>query len=275
MNRVTANGAEIPALGFGTYRISEPDIARILPDALRVGFRHIDTATYYENEAAIGEVLKASGVSRAELFITTKVWPTDYPRAVFKRSVEASLAKLQTDYVDLLLLHWPKTTEPLAEVVESLNAAADAGQTRFVGISNFSTWLMEEVAGLSRHPIVTNQVEYHPFLSQGKVIAAARQRGISVTSYHGMAEGQVFDVPTLKDIAARHGKSVAQVVLRWLVQQVDVIALSKTINAARLGENFAIFDFALSEEEMASVFGLARPGGRIVDPKAVAEKWDD
>ncbi|NSY49213.1 aldo/keto reductase [Agrobacterium tumefaciens] len=271
---VTANGASIPALGFGTFRIPGPDVLRIVPHCLKAGFRHIDTAQIYGNEAEVGEAIAGSGVARSDIFLTTKVWVENYRHDAFLASVDESLKKLKTDYVDLLLLHWPNEAVTLAEQIGALNAVRDAGKVRHIGVSNFNTALMAEAVSLSKAPIVTNQIEYHPYIDQDMVIAAAKAAGMSVTGYYGMADGKVFADPVLKDIAASRGKSVAQVVLRWLVQQQGVIALSKTVSEARVDENLAIFDFTLSVAETDAIRALARPDGRIVSPDGLAPVWD-
>lgn len=274
MHSVSANGANIPALGFGTFRMPEEDVHRILPEALKIGFRHVDTAQIYKNEAAVGDVLHSSGIPRADLFLTTKVWVDRVGHDAFIASVDESLAKLKTDYVDLLLLHWPQSEMPLADRIGALTELRRAGKVRNIGISNFSTALMAEAVRLSDAPIVTNQIEYHPYLDQTKVIDEARKTGMSITAYYLMADGRVPHDPVLRDIGARHGKTAAQVALRWAVQQKDVIALSKTATESRLRENFDIFDFALGDGEMAEIHKLARPDGRIVNPGHLAPEWD-
>ncbi|QTK80614.1 2,5-diketo-D-gluconic acid reductase B [Agrobacterium tumefaciens] len=275
MFNVTANGASIPALGFGTFRIPGPDVSRIVPHALKAGFRHIDTAQIYGNEGEVGEAIVNSGVARNDIFLTTKVWVENYRHDAFLASVDESLKKLRTDHVDLLLLHWPNEAVPLAEQIGALNEVRKAGKVRHIGVSNFNRNLMAQSVALSEAPIVTNQIEYHPYLNQDAVIEAAREAGMAITGYYGMADGKVFSDPVLKDIAAGHGKSVAQIVLRWLVQQEGVIALSKTVSEARVAENVAIFDFALSDEEMATIRARAVAGGRIVSPDGLAPVWDE
>ncbi|MBB6180970.1 aldo/keto reductase [Pseudorhizobium flavum] len=274
MHSVSANGANIPALGFGTFRMPEEDVHRILPEALKIGFRHVDTAQIYKNEAAVGDVLHASGIPRADIFLTTKVWVDRVGHDAFIASVDESLAKLKTDYVDLLLLHWPQSEMPLADRIGALNELRRAGKVRNIGISNFSTALMAEAVKLSDAPIVTNQIEYHPYLNQTNVIDEAHKTGMSITAYYLMADGKVPHDPVLREIGARHGKTAAQVALRWAVQQKDVIALSKTATESRLRENFDIFDFALGEGEMAEIHKLARSDGRIVNPGHLAPEWD-
>ncbi len=274
MHTVTANGATIPALGFGTFRIPGPEVLNIVPQALKAGFRHIDTAQIYGNEAEVGQAIASSGVARRDIFLTTKVWVDNYRHDAFIRSVEESLTKLKTDYVDLLLLHWPNGAVSLAEQIGALNEVRKAGKVRHIGVSNFNTTLMAEAVKLSDAPLVTNQIEYHPYINQDVVIDAAKKAGMAVTGYYGMADGKVFSDVVLKDIAARHGKSVAQVVLRWLVQQDGIIALSKTVSEARAIQNVAIFDFALTAEEMAAIHALANADGRIVSPDGLAPIWD-
>lgn len=271
---VSANGANIPALGFGTFRMPDADVHRILPEALKLGFRHVDTAQIYKNEQAVGDVLSKSGIARQEIFLTTKVWVDRVGHDAFIASVDESLTKLKTDHVDLLLLHWPQSEMPLADRIGALNELRKAGKVKNIGVSNFSTALMAEAVKLSDAPIVNNQVEYHPYLDQSKVLAEAAKTGMSLTAYYLMADGAVPKDEILQDIGAKHGKTAAQVVLRWAVQQKDVIALSKTATESRLPENFDIFDFALSEDEMTAVHKLARPDGRIVNPGHLAPEWD-
>lgn len=271
---VSANGANIPALGFGTFRMPDADVHRVLPEALKLGFRHVDTAQIYKNEAAVGDVLKSSGIARQDIFLTTKVWVDRVGHDAFIASVDESLTKLKTDHVDLLLLHWPQSEMPLADRIGALNELRKAGKVKNIGVSNFSTTLMAEAVKLSDAPIVNNQVEYHPYLDQTKVLSEAAKTGMSVTAYYLMADGAVPKDEVLKDIGAKHGKTAAQVVLRWAVQQKGVIALSKTATESRLPENFDIFDFALSQDEMAAVDKLARPDGRIVNPGHLAPEWD-
>jgi len=274
MQFVTANGATIPALGFGTYGMSRPDMLRMIPAALDAGFRHIDTAQIYGNEAQVGDCVAASGLRREDLFLTTKVWVANYPTRAFAASVDDSLGRLRTDYIDLLLLHWPSDATPLAEQIEGLNAAVRAGKVRHVGVSNFNRALMAEAVKLSAAPIVTNQFEYHPYLNQALLIDECRRLDVGVTAYCGMAVGRVFGEPVLAEISKSHGKTVAQVVLRWLLQQESVIALSRTTNPGRVAGNAAVFDFALTPAEMAAIHELAETDSRIVSPSGLSPAWD-
>lgn len=273
MQTVTAHGAAVPALGFGVFRMSDAEVERVVPAALEAGFRHFDTAQIYQNEAALGRALQAAGACRDDLFLTTKVWVDNYSADAFAASVDESLDRLKVDQVDLLLLHWPADQVPIAEQIERLNAVQAAGKTRFIGVSNQNIAQMRESIERSAAPIVTNQVELHPYLPQHALIAAAKEAGVAVTAYYSMADGAVPKDEVLQRIGARYGKSAAQVGLRWLIQQ-GYVALSKTANPARAAENIAIFDFALDDADMAAIAALARPGGRLVSPAGLAPAWD-
>jgi diketogulonate reductase-like aldo/keto reductase len=271
---VSAGGAEIPALGFGTYGMSGPLLQNVLVAALQKGFRHIDTAQMYQNEGDVGAAISASRVPRDAVFVTTKVWVGNYSRQRFMASVDESLRNLQTDYIDLLLVHWPRGGAPIEEQIDGLNRAAGSGKVRHIGVSNYNASMMRQAAALSTRPLVTNQVEYHPFLEQSAVLKEVTSSRSSLMAYCGMAAGRVFETPLLRDIAAQHGRSVAQVVLRWLIQQPNVLALSRTEKVERVPQNTDIFDFALTDDEMAGIGSLKRPGGRIVNPSQLAPAWD-
>ncbi|SHN64112.1 aldo/keto reductase [Bradyrhizobium erythrophlei] len=273
MHDVLANGARIPAIGFGTYGMAHAEMLRMIPAALKGGFRHIDTAQIYRNEPEVGECTVSSGIPRSELFITTKVWVANYPESRFASSVDESLKKLRTDYVDLLLLHWPHDGVPLAEQIGLLNEAVRSGKARHIGVSNFNRQQLDQALKLSAAPLVTNQFEYHPYLNQSLLVEATRKAGLTVTAYCAMAVGRVLGDPTIAEIAASHGRTIPQVVLRWLLQQSNVV-LSRTTNPDRISENLAIFDFELGEDEMAAMQTLARPNSRIVNPPGLAPVWD-
>lgn len=273
MKTINSHGAAIPALGFGVFRMSEEEVERVVPAALEAGFRHFDTAQIYRNEAALGRALAKAGVPRDELFLTTKVWVDRYSPELFTASVDESLDKLRTDRVDLLLLHWPGDKVPIAEQIALLNEVQSAGKTRHVGVSNQNVAQLKESVRLSRAPIVTNQIEVHPYLDQRAVLAAALELGVSVTAYFVLADGKAVGDPVLQKIGATHGKSAAQVALRWALQ-LDLVVLSKTARPERVAENFAVFDFELSAAEMAAIAGLVRPDGRLVNPAGLAPAWD-
>jgi diketogulonate reductase-like aldo/keto reductase len=273
MQMIKAHGATIPALGFGVFRMSDAEVEQVIPAALEAGFRHFDTAQIYQNEAALGKALHQAGIRRDDLFLTTKVWVDNYDFGRFAASVDESLDKLKTDQVDLLLLHWPADQVPVAAQIDMLNAVKKAGKTKFIGVSNYNISQMQEAVTRSAAPIITNQVELHPYLPQQNLVSSAQASNVAVTAYYSMADGAVPQDELLKQIGAKYRKSAAQVGLRWLVQQ-GYIALSKTANPARVAENIAVFDFVLDESDMAAISGLARPGGRLVSPKGLAPVWD-
>ncbi len=267
-------GATIPALGLGVFRMPGEDTARMVKTSLDLGYRLIDTAQIYGNEADVGRGVAESGVARDQLFITTKVWVDNYRAEDLLRSTQESLGRLRTDYVDLLLLHWPGDQAPLAEQIEALDETAARGWARHIGVSNFNIGLMRQASALSKTPLVNNQVEYHPYLSQDKVLAEAGRLGMTVTAYFAMADGKVLADPVIAGIARRLGKTPAQIALRWLVQQDNVVTLTKTLQTERARANMQVFDFALPAEDMHALSTLARPDGRIVSPDGLAPAWD-
>lgn len=269
---VEANGAKIPAIGLGTWELSGRLAARAVEQALRLGYRHIDTAQIYENEREVGEGLRSSGVRRDDIFLTTKVWTNHFTPHDLERSVKESLARMRLSSVDLLLLHWPNSHVPLAETLGALSHAKTMGLTRHIGVSNFTVALIEQAVASSPEPLVCNQVEYHPYLDQAKVRAACDQHGLALVAYSPIAKGRIKTDQTLANIGRTHRKSPAQVCLRWLVQQ-NVAAIPRTSRVERLSENIEIFDFELSEDEMARIAALAHPDGRLTD-SGFAPKWD-
>jgi diketogulonate reductase-like aldo/keto reductase len=270
---VEANGARIPLIGLGTWDLRGKTCARMVEEALELGYRHIDTAAMYGNEEPIGEGLRASGVPRDEVFVTTKVWSSDLRARDFERSARDSIRKLKLPSVDLLLIHWPNPSIPLKETIGALCKMKREGVARHVGVSNFTVALIEEAVGYATEPLVNNQIECHPYLDQAKVIAASGKRGLSVTAYSPIARGRVKGDAALARIGKAHGKTAAQVCLRYLVQH-GVIVIPRTSRSERLKENFAIFDFKLTPAEMKETAGLADPGGRIVEWGGTPE-WDD
>jgi diketogulonate reductase-like aldo/keto reductase len=260
---VQAGGARIPLLGLGTWDLRGKNCTRMVDEALRLGYRHIDTAAMYRNENAVGEGLRASGVLRDDVFITTKVWSSDLRARDFERSAHDSLKNLELDSVDLLLIHWPNASIPLRETVGALCKMKREGVARHVGVSNFDVALIAEAMRLSTEPLVNNQIELHPFLDQSQTIAASRKAGMSVTAYSPVARGKVMRDAVLARVAKAHGRSPAQISLRYLVQQ-DIIVIPKTSRPERLKENAAIFDFQLTPAEMKEIASLASPHGNIV-----------
>ena len=269
---VEANGAKIPAIGLGTWELGGRTCARVVEQALRFGYRHIDTAQAYENEREVGDGLRSSGVRRDDVFITTKVWTNHFAPHDLERSVKESLARLRLPSVDLLLLHWPNPHVPLSETLGALAHAKQLGLTRHIGVSNFTVALIEEATALCPEPLVCDQVEYHPYLDQTKVRAACDQHGLALIAYSPVAKGRIKNDETLVRIGRAHRKTPAQVCLRWLVQQ-NVAAIPRTSRIERLSENIEIFDFELSPDEMSQISARAHPKGRLTD-FGFAPKWD-
>jgi len=271
---VEAQGARIPLIGLGTWNLRGSTCMRMVEQALRLGYRHVDTAEMYDNEREVGEGLRASGLARDQTFITTKIWPSHFAARELERAVKESLARLQLAEVDLLLLHWPNPQIPLRETLGALCEVKRMGLARHIGVSNFTVALIDEAARLAEEPLVCNQVEVHPFIDQSKVIAACRRRGMATVAYSPVARGGVKSDKLLARIAKAHGKSAAQVSLRFLVQR-GIVVIPRTSRVERLSENLAIFDFVLSEAEMAEIARLARRDGRIVDyAYSGSPNWD-
>jgi diketogulonate reductase-like aldo/keto reductase len=241
---------------------------------LHAGYRHLDAAWKYGTERGVGEGMRASGVPRSEIFLTTKV-SHEYLRADdFARSVDESLEALGVDYVDLLLIHWPNPAIPLPETIGALTKAKRQGLTRHVGVANFPSVLLDRATALSEEPLVTNQIEYHPYLDQTKLLAACRRHGVIVTAYCPLGRGRLFNDPVLGEIARNKGRTVAQIALRWLIQQGDIAPIPRSSNPARIAENAKVFDFALNDAEMARIGKLKRDTGRIANPVERVGAWD-
>ena len=274
MQYVNANGAEIPAIGFGTFELEPADAESMVAHALDVGYRHIDTAQMYKNEEAVGRGLKKSGLDREDIFLTTKVWTDQFADGDLQASVRESLKKLDTDYVDLLLLHWPNPDISLKETLGALNEVREQGLARNIGISNFTTTLIEEAVSQSAAPLATNQVEFHPYISQKPVLDKVAEHGMALTAYCPLAQGRVFSEPTLERIGKAHGKNGGQVALRWLIQHGDVVVIPRSSKKAHVTNNFEIFDFELTEEEMREIEALHSEDGRIINP-SFAPEWDN
>jgi diketogulonate reductase-like aldo/keto reductase len=261
---IEANGASIPLVGLGTWELRGRACARIVEQALRLGYRHVDTAEMYDNEREVGEGVHASGVKRRDIFVTTKIWPSHFAPRALERAARDCLVRLRLSEVDLLLLHWPNPQIPLAETLGALCKVKRDGLARHIGVSNFTVALLEEASQIATEPLVCDQIECHPFLDQSKVIAACRDHGMAVVAYTPIARGNARNDKVLARIGAAHKKTAAQVSLRYLVQQ-DIVVIPRTSKLDRLSENAAIFDFALSDDEMTEIATLAQRSGRIID----------
>jgi diketogulonate reductase-like aldo/keto reductase len=256
MDMVTLNnGVRMPILGFGVYQMTDAECEASVLEALRIGYRLIDTAAIYGNEEAVGRALKASGVPREELFVTTKLWVDDATEEGAKRAVAKSLERLQLDYLDLYLIHQPyHDVHGAWRAMEALN---DAGTLRAIGVSNFQPDRVIDLLVHHRVAPAVNQIETHPFCQQIDAGALLKARGIQHESWAPFAEGRndLFRNPILSDIAKRHGKSVGQVVLRWLTQR-GIVVIPKSVKPERIAENFTIFDFTLAPDDMAAIATL-------------------
>jgi diketogulonate reductase-like aldo/keto reductase len=270
---IAAQGAEMPAIGFGTFDVGERG-ARLVKSAIEAGYRHIDTARKYGSEPSVAEGIRASGIRREDLWITTKVTEENAREADFLRSAETSLTTIGVDYVDLLLIHWPQPNVSRAETIGALVKTKRMGWARNIGVSNFTVAMLDEAVHLSPEPLLTNQIEYHAYIPQDKALAACRRHGMILTAYCPVARGELLNDPVLTEIAAAKGKTVAQVALRWLIQQPRVAAVPRAMEPQHVTENLDIFDFTLSEDEMRRINALRERRVRIADPPERAPVWD-
>ena len=256
MEYQTVKGQKVPSLGLGTYRLTGEACVRAVERGLSVGYRHLDTAQMYGNEAEVGRGIERSGVDRGEIFATTKVWPSDFAHDRVVRKTRESLKKLGTDYVDLLLMHWPGDGVPLGETLGAMRELQEEGGALHIGVSNFSPTLVEKAT--EHAEVFCNQVQYHPYRDQNALRDQAQELDYLLTAYTPLSRGGVQDDATLREIGEAHAKTAAQVALRWLVQQDKVSAIPKATSEEHLEENLDVFDFELSEEEMARIFSLGR-----------------
>ncbi len=266
--------ARIPSLGLGTFEIDAEKTADIVEAALSEGYRHVDTAQAYGNEEAVGRGLRASGVPRDEIFLTTKILPDRHEPSDFRRAAMDSLDRLGVEKVDLLLLHWPSRTVPLIETLPVLDELIDAGHVRHGGVSNFTIALLEQAKSAMRHRIAANQIEFHPFIPQAKLVAAMDGMGIPLEAYSPLARGEVVGDDTMKEIAAAHDATPVQISLAWILAK-DGIAIPKTAKPERLAGNLAAAEIELSQKEIDRIDGLTRPDGRQISPESMAPDWDD
>ena len=270
----SAHAATIPAIGFGTSPLTGGLTAETVLAALKAGYRHIDTARKYGTEPAVGEALRACGLPRGDVFLTTKVSHERLRPDDFARSVDESLAALGVDYVDLLMVHWPNPEIPLRDYMPALAKAKRQGLARHIGVANFTTRLLDEAAALCPEPLAVLQAEYHPYLDQTKLLAAARKHKMTFVAYCPLARGRLFGDPVLSELAKARGLSLAQIALRWLIQQ-NVAVIPFSSKPERIANNFDVFGFELSDAEMARIAALKRPDGRVANPAGrVPGGWD-
>ena len=256
MEYVSVQGVEVPALGFGTWPMKGKACRTAVRTALKRGYRHVDTAQMYENEAAVGQAIRDADVPREDVFVVTKLRSGNLAREDVLRTVKASLDRLDTGYVDLLLIHSPSRSVPIEESIGAMNRLQAEGTVEHVGVSNFSIEQLETAMDASETPILTNQVEYHPFVSRGDLLEFCIDNEVMLTAYSPVARGRVLENDALREIGERHGKTPAQVALRWLLQQEMVAAIPKAASPGHIAENIDVFDFELGADEMERIFDL-------------------
>ncbi|GGO83920.1 oxidoreductase [Marinobacterium nitratireducens] len=263
----------IPAIGFGTYPLQGSEAQQAVEMAIGLGYRHIDTAQMYGNEKAVGQALRSCGLALDEVMVTTKVDPSNMDPERFLPSVERSLEDLGIDSVDYLLLHWPSRERALGQTLELLAEARSRGYSQHIGVSNFTCAQLREAGRLLPGEIATNQVEFHPLIDQRPLQRLCREQGVILSAYCALARGAFMEDRTLQSIARVYGKSVAQVALRWIIQQgVAAIAMSTRLENAR--GNLDVFDFELSDDEMKAIGALRQAHRRLVSPAQWAPEWD-
>lgn len=266
------DGGEMPILGLGTWELTGEECTQAVDAALRMGYRHIDTASMYGNEEQVGNGMKASGVDRGAVFLTTKLSVENVKADGVRRSCDRSLQLLDTDYLDLLLIHWPDKNVPLAETFGAMAELKSEGKTRHVGVSNFTIKYMGRALDVSAEAIFCNQIEYHPYIKQGPIMKFCREHDVPVVAYSPLARGQVLKDETLAEIGRKHDKSPAQVALRWVLRQTGVAAVPKSTSEEHLRQNLEVFDFELDKDDLAAI-GALEHDGRIIDP-SWAPDWD-
>jgi 2,5-diketo-D-gluconate reductase B len=270
----STESGEMPILGFGTSPLRGGMNAEAVVTALKTGYRHIDTGRKYGTEEDVGAGIRASGVPRKDIFLTTKVSHEHLKPDDFSRSVDTSLAALKVDYIDLLLIHWPSPDIDMKVTMPALAKAKREGKARHIGVANFTTRLLDEAVAACPEPLVALQAEYHPYLDQTKLLAAARKHKLAFIAYCPLGRGKLIDDPVLNEIGKARGRTFAQIALRWLIQQ-NVAPIPFSGNPQRIAANFDVFDFELSADEMARIAALKRPDGRIANPVGrVPGGWD-
>lgn len=271
MDVITAQGMRMPKLGLGTWRLKGAECAAAVEQALSLGYRHIDTAEMYGNEEAVGEALSRSSVPRADVHVTSKVWWENLAPGAMAAAIDASLGRLRTDYVDLYLVHWPAQGMDMAQVMESLVRVKESGKARAVGVANFTVALLGEALAAGA-PIACNQVEYHVLLGQGRLLEAQRAAGVPLVAYAPLAQGRLAEHEALRDIAAKHGASPAQVALKWLLEQEGVAAIPKAGRLESQRANLEALGIVLDDGDRAAIEGLPKDQ-RFVQP-GFAPVWD-
>ncbi|HET6528341.1 MAG TPA: aldo/keto reductase [Balneolaceae bacterium] len=264
-------GVDVPEIGLGTHRLHNKECSDIVRAALEIGYRHIDTAQMYKNERSIGRAIGISNVPREDIFLATKIWHTNLAADDVLQSTETSLKNLDTPYVDLLMIHWPNDQYDLRATIESMLILRDQGKALNIGVSNFPLHLLKKANDEIRAPIFCDQLEFHPFIDQLDLLDYAIENDILVTAYSPLAQGKVTENEVIQEIAEKYDKSPAQIALRWLIEQENVVAIPKASSKEHLKENFDIFDFFLDDEDFDRIDELEK-GTRLVNP-SFAPDW--
>jgi 2,5-diketo-D-gluconate reductase B len=258
MDTITTQGVSIPRLGFGTFRMPGGDCQPVVESALALGYRHLDTAAMYDNEAAVGAGIAASGLARKDLFVTTKVWHDQLAPDALRKAFETSMAKLKLDYVDLYMVHWPAKDMDLPAIMETLLAMRESGRLRAIGVCNFNMRMMRQAVEEIGAPIAALQVEYHAFLSQAPMLAYLKTKNIPLTAYAPLAQGRAAEDATLKTIGEKHGASAAQIAIAWLLDQPGVVAIPKAQRTASQQSNLDALKIKLDDEDRATIAALPK-----------------
>jgi len=269
---LNSKDGQCPALGFGTWELTGENGIDCIKTAIATGYRHIDTARMYENEKEVGQAIAESGIKREDIFLTTKIFLGSLDAKSIHQEFNNSLELLNTEYVDLLLIHWPSTEEPLTETLQTMNELHSEGRTKHIGVSNFTISWLKKAIEISKSPIFCNQVEYHPFLNQDKLLNFCRDQDIPVVAYSPLGNGKVPTSEELSEIGEKYNKNAAQVALRWLLQQEQVGAIPRSGNPEHIKSNFEIFDFELSDKDMENISQL-RTNEHLINPD-FAPAWD-
>ncbi|WP_424348789.1 aldo/keto reductase [Latilactobacillus sp. 5-91] len=268
-----ANGVQIPVLGFGTWQTPDGDTAiKSVKAALEAGYRHIDTAQAYQNEASVGTAIQESGVARQDLFLTTKIWNANHSYDLTMQSFEESLQKLQTDYVDLLLIHWPNPIDfrdnweaANAETWRAMEELYNAGKAKAIGVSNFRAHHLEALKKTAKVQPMVNQIFLAPGELEAETVQYSRDNGMLLEAYSPLGTGKIFDVPEMKTLAAKYQRSIPQIALRWSLQH-GFLPLPKSVHANYIQENTQLFDFELTPEDMQTIDQLDGVVGKAKDP---------
>ena len=272
MQSLITQGVAIPRLGFGTFRMPGTDAQPVVENAIALGYRHIDTAAMYENKSSVGAAIAASGVKRNDLFITTKVWLDQLEPDALQRAFDTSLRKLRLDYVDLYMIHWPARDMNMAATLEALMALRERGLTRAIGVCNFDLPMIRRAVEEIGAPIASLQVEYHPFLSQARLLAYLRGKGIPLTAYAPLAQGRAANDPTLLSLGQKHHCSAAQIAIAWLLDQEGIIVIPKAARAESQKANLDAIGIQLDDNDRAAIAALPKDQ-RFVRPP-FAPDWD-